>query len=499
MRNLGRNPLVSRTFLPWLGGLAVFVALATSLVSCGGNTPTTGAAGGTSSSTPSTGSIAVSLSDPPSCKFPHGTFEHVYVTIRSVQANPSYSADDNSPGWQELAPQLNAAPMQIDLFGQAPNSCLRATLGSNSAFPAGMYQAMRVLLVANSGAIGPLPMTNACAGQGFNCVVLHDGSVHQLQPTSDSNTGLKIPINRIFGQPISVGVGQDVDLNINFNACASIVLEASGQYRLNPAIWAYKVNTNNDSISGKVIDASTGAPVAVGATGAVLVALEGDDVPFSETVADSSGNFNFCPLPPPPGFFDVVAVAVNGNGAAYNPTITLSVPVGTNLSPIPVNIETGSPNTPAIFHGVVTASGGSASIDVTVSGAETISYLPIGSRWFTMPAEAGSSVLNISVASNAPCPSGAPLNANCATYTLIESPSNPRVAPFTTGTISYPPPPPGAVIYVIRLDAFVPLSGGKSSCSPSSKQMAIDMNGNLLAVVPGMTVQVNEIDFTGCS
>jgi hypothetical protein len=498
MRNLGRNPLVSRTFLAWLCGFAAFVALAISLVSCGGNTPTTGAGGGTSASNSSTGSIVVSLSDPPSCKFPHGTFEHVYVTIRSVQANPSFSADDNSPGWQELAPQLNAAPMQIDLFGQAPNSCLLATLGSNSALPAGTYQAIRVLLVANSGAAGPLPTTNACAGQGFNCVVLHDGSVHELQLSSDSNTGLKIPPGRMFGG-ISVGVGQDVDLNVNFNACASIVLEASGQYHLNPALWAYQVNTNNISISGKVIDASTGAPVAVGTTGAVLVALEGDDVLFSETVADSAGNFNFCPLPPNGGF-DVIAVAVNGSGAAYNPTITGSVPVGTNLNPIPVNIETGSPNTPAIFQGVVTASGGSASIDVTVSAAESIVLLPIGIRYFTMPAEGGnSSVSNISVVSNAPCPSGAPLNANCAIYTLIEPPSNPRFAYFTTGTISYPPPPPGAVFYAIQVEASIPLSGGKSSCSPSSKQMAIDMKGNSLAVVPGTTVQVNEIDFTGCS
>jgi hypothetical protein len=61
---------------------------------------------------------------------------------------------------------------------------------------------------------------------------------------------------------------------------------------------------------------------------------------------------------------------------------------------------------------------------------------------FTMPAEAGNSAeSNISLVSNAPCPSGAPPNANCATYALIEPPSNPRFAYFTTGTISYPPHP----------------------------------------------------------
>ena len=132
----------------------------------------TGTSGGT-------GTINVSMTDPPSCAFPNGNFTHVFITIRSVQANISSTADDNSSGWQELAPQLNNQPMQIDLFAAGSNSCLLTTLGSNTALARRQFlsQQIRLLLVPNSGGSGPFPATNNCNGQGFNCVVLQqDGS-----------------------------------------------------------------------------------------------------------------------------------------------------------------------------------------------------------------------------------------------------------------------------------------------------------------------------------
>src|SRR5439155_1024994 len=90
------------------GCVLMFAAMAAVMVfvSCGG--------GSSSTMGPQTANITVTLTDPPSCKFPNGAFEHVYVSVRSVQAHTSATADDNSAGWQELAPQLNTAPMQID-------------------------------------------------------------------------------------------------------------------------------------------------------------------------------------------------------------------------------------------------------------------------------------------------------------------------------------------------------------------------------------------------
>src|SRR6516164_10428202 len=95
------------------------------------------------------GTIVVSVSDPPSCKNPNGSFEHVYITVRSVQAHVDPKATESSSGWQELAPQLANQPMQIDLFSTAETNCILAQLGSAS-LPVGSYQQIRLLLVSNA-------------------------------------------------------------------------------------------------------------------------------------------------------------------------------------------------------------------------------------------------------------------------------------------------------------------------------------------------------------
>src|SRR5579864_932975 len=235
-----------------LGAFVAVAAIAAAFVSCGGSTSVTTMNG--------TGTINVSLTDPPSCKFPNGEFEHVFVSIRSVQAHTSATATDSTPGWQELVPQLNTTPMQIDLFGAGTNACLLAMLGSNTSLPAGTFQQIRLLLVANDAGGGPLPATNACGANGFNCVVLHDGSVHELDLSSQANTGLKIPPGQVVGGPITVAAGQDVDLNIDFNACASIIQEGNGQYRLKPVLTAGQVSANTTGISGQVVDSKTNLP-----------------------------------------------------------------------------------------------------------------------------------------------------------------------------------------------------------------------------------------------
>jgi len=162
------------------------------------------------------GMVNVTLSDPPSCMPPNGQFMHVYVTVRSVQAHIDPNASDNSSGWRELAAQLASQPMQIDLFSKPQTTCVLAQLGSAS-LPVGSYQQIRLLLVSNSPDAGSsLPANNACTGNGYNCVMLDDTTIHELQFSSQANTGLKIPPGQIVGGPLQVTAGQSVDLNIDF-------------------------------------------------------------------------------------------------------------------------------------------------------------------------------------------------------------------------------------------------------------------------------------------
>lgn len=473
--------------------LIVLAGSAASLVSCGGTVAVNSMNG--------TGTIHVTLTDPPSCAYPNGSFDHVYVTIRSVQANISGTAGDNDPGWQELAPQLNDQPMQIDLLSTTATECLLATLGSNTALPAGSYQQIRLLLVPNSGGSGPLPTTNECAGHGYNCVVMHDGTVYQLQLSSQANTGLKIPPGQIVGGPITVKPGQDVDLNIDFNTCASILREGNGMFRLKPVLTADQVSANRTGISGQIVDAGTGKPI-VGGT--VLVAVEeqganGADTLIMQAAADSSGNFNFCPLPTGQTY-DVVADAINGAGVAYNATVAIGVPGGTNLGTMALVAETGTNTGPTTFQGFVTATAGTAgaSVDVAASALQSVTLGDGSTRLVIVPA-AENSVANLSVNSNAGCPTTAPANSNCGEYTLIEPASNPSVGEFSAGKISYASPASGDVPYTIGVGAFAPTGSGAPDCTPSSASTSKNTAGNPLLASPGGTVNPMEIDFTGCS
>jgi hypothetical protein len=470
------------------------------IISCGGGT--------LSMQGPAMGTVTVSLSDPPSCMPPNGHFEHVYVTVRSVQAHISATAGDDTGGWQELAPQLASAPMQIDLFSKANTNCVLAQLGSAS-LPVGSYQQIRLLLVSNSPAAGaPVPSPNACAGNGFNCVFLDDGTIHELLLSSPDNTGLKIPPGQILGGPIQVAAGQSVDLNIDFNACASIVRQGNGKYRLKPTLTAQQVSTNNSGIGGQVVDSLTKAPIA----GNVIVAIEqtdstGVDRILMQTTADSQGNFRFCPLPT--GTFDIVVVALGTGNIPYNATAALNVPNGSNLGTIPLVAEVGATG-PAVLQGFVTAktATGGASADVSLAALQSITLSGGGTRQLNIPLQnapataltsAVTSTGLISISDSTNCPTGSPTGANCAQYTLVVPASNPSVGTFLAGGFTYSAPAGGDVLFTVDPQAAVPLSGGTPDCAPSEVMTSTDLNNQPLKVTAATITNVARTDFAGCS
>src|SRR5215469_13900274 len=236
--------------------------------------------------------VNVHVSDPATCEAPTGPFSHVYVTITDVEANVSSMAGDSDSGWVDLTPNLKGSPMQIDLLGQANNQCFLATLGDAQQLQAGNYQQIRLILADNSATI----TNNLCKGAA-NCVVLNDGTMHTLQLSSESKTGIKIPSGQIASGGFNIAAGQTKDLDIDFNTCESIVEEGNGQFRLKPVLHAGEVSTTSTSINGKILDNATGNPV----NGTVMVAVEQKDAAGVDRVqravlAGSDGSFVFCPL-----------------------------------------------------------------------------------------------------------------------------------------------------------------------------------------------------------
>src|SRR5215468_7400962 len=206
-----------------LVSFVVVVATVLVLVSCSGT-----------SSSSQTGFVNTAVSDPPTCSAPSGPYSHVFVTVTDVKIHTSSAAGANDSGFIDLTPNLKNNPQQVDLLAQASTECFLATLGSKIEIPAGSYQQIRIFLASDGTSIA----NNQCAsapGNAANCVVLtSDGSVHGLKLASEAQSGLKIPSGQIAGGNFTIASGQTKDLDIDFNACASIVATGNGQFILKP-------------------------------------------------------------------------------------------------------------------------------------------------------------------------------------------------------------------------------------------------------------------------
>ncbi len=439
---------------------------------------------------PGMGTVSVHISDPTTCEAPAGPYSHVYVTLRGVRAHRSAGAADGDAGWVDLAPGLATTPRQVDLLGDANASCFLASLGT-AQLEAGRYQQIRLLLLDNSS--GNLVANNQCSGNDANCVVLAaSNSVHALRLSSEVTTGIKIPSGQIAGGSFTVDQGQTTDLDIDLNACASIVVTGNGQFRLKPVLHAGEVSLQSSSISGKVVDSATSMPIS---GGTVIVALEqnvnGVDRVVQQTMADASGNFTFCPVMD--GTYDVVAAAVDGNGVAYAATVTTGVAGGTSMGNVPIIATTGMSTAVASIAGQATTSTGTAatSADLEISALQSIGNNVLA----TIPLAAQSAVtLSLATAADAACPA----NTNCAGYTLSVPGLNPNVGAFNSAGTTYMQNTLDPVGYTVDARAFVPMSGGAANCNPSGLMTSTLQGGGALVVTPGGSVTAETLAFTAC-
>ena len=444
------------------------------------------------SSSSKTATVQTTLSDPSTCKSPQGPFSHIYITVTDVQIHQNANASPSDSGWVDLTPELRKSPAQVDLLGAA-NQCFLATLGS-AGIPAGSYQQIRILLAPNSASVA----NNKC-GNNSNCVMLASDLTNTPQPllmSSQMQTGIKIPSGQIAGGQFVVASGDNKDLNLDFDACASIVTQGNGQFRMKPVLHAGEVTlqSTSTSISGSVIDFVTGQAVAGGNT---VVALEqkdasGVDRVVMETVPDSNGGFSFCPLPS--GTYDVVVSAVNGAGTAYATTVITGVQTGSTLGTIPLTPAL----VPGSINGTVTSSGGGAgvAVDVTLSALQSITVS--GNTYeVTIPlATQSTATAALSTAAGASCSAG----TDCATYTLSVPASTPSVGAFTSGSNQSPAPPVvGPSCYTVDAQELLPGQAPQTDCTPSDLQTS-QTNGNApLLATSGVNVTAATLAFTGCN
>jgi uncharacterized protein DUF4382 len=447
-----------------------------------------GCGSGTSSPASMATTVNLHISDPATCGAPQGQFSHVYVTITDVLIHQSASANANDSGWVDLAPGLKSRPMQVDLLGLATNQCFLASLGSTGIQP-GNYQQIRVMLADNASTIEG----NKC-GASANCVTLTsdaNSTPHTLLLSSESQTGIKIPSGQIAGGQFSVAAGQTKDLNVDFNACASIVTLGNGQFRLKPVLHAGEVSLTSSSISGTALDSVTHQPIV----GNIVVALEQKDSNnvdrvIMETIAGVNGSFVFCPVPA--GTYDIVISAINATGTAYAATVITGVQPGNSLGNVPLSAA----GVPASLKGQITSSTGSAAV---VADIQLSALQPITVNSATILITTPLPQFPAATATLLTAPGTCPANTDCVNYTLAVPAANPSVGAFvTTGSQTPAAPAAGTVNYTVDALAFVPGQAGTADCTPPHLQMSQTSTSTPLTATAATIVTAATLSFSGC-
>lgn len=482
-----------RAHLARFSATALIASALIAIAGCGG-----GGGGGSTTS----GTVTTALSDPPSCK---ATLDQVWVTIADVKAHLNANAGPGDSGFVDLTPGLASAPKQIDLLSAPDTECLLATLGSTSGLPPGTYQQIRIILVANDATGVTLSTnggTNQCASVGgFNCVADSSATLHLLSLPSEANTGIKIPPGQLAGGALTIVAGKGLDLDIDFNACTSVVHAGhSGKFILKPTLRAGELGVN-PLIAGEVVVGSvSGTSVIVPSTSpqavpnAVVwleqqsrtVAVQGsattDTVEnfIGSTVTDSSGHFEFCPVAA--GSYEIVADAASlpGGAGSSNATVTTGIAVSSSGGPnnltLPVVAEANGPGT--VDGAFTTANSNSSTVDdITfthlqqfVAGAQAIQALV---PFFTVNGAASTTpaVTTTGPVPGTDCsitPAGCSGNTHCAcvTYTapnsnLVAGAASTTGNGYTIGT---------ATSVASSLDGSASQEGSSNSvsvCSPS--------------------------------
>lgn len=260
---------------------------AAALTACGG-----GSSGGGATPTPppvpTTGTLAVALTDAPACGF-----DAVFVTVTKVRVHASANAAETDSGWIDIT---LAAPRKINLLNLS-NGVLEA-LGS-ATLAAGKYAQVRLVL-------------DAVNGLGSPNTVVPTGSIAEqaLDTPSSVQNGIKI-----VGD-IDVVAGQRTDIVLDFDACKSVVTRGTGRYALRPSVKLVPAALNG--ISGFVSATVLGSKVRV-------TAQQNGNIIASAAPNPNTGEFLLPRLVP--GNYDVV---IGADGRASS--VVTGVPVASATS-----------------------------------------------------------------------------------------------------------------------------------------------------------------------
>lgn len=156
----------------------------------------------------------------PASAFAGPQIAHLFVTLAGLDIHSDALAGDDDPGWQPLAPELQAHPIQVDLLADAHRNSSGAGL-PDAVLPAGIYRQIRLRL-GNQPTAESAFETNHCGGVGSHCAVMFDGQVRPLVfPLSRRD--MRILFEELPGRGLYVPPDSVVTLVIEFDPNRSSV------------------------------------------------------------------------------------------------------------------------------------------------------------------------------------------------------------------------------------------------------------------------------------
>jgi hypothetical protein len=394
---------------------------------------------------------------------------HVYVTISDIKAHRS---GKHMAGFVSLT---SGEPEQFDLLFGLPESeeffdaedCPIVSMGGTGLLP-GTYQQIRLLIVNNGATNGGEPIippdSNECSALGstvYNCVEA-DGKLQPLTIPSGSETGIKIPSSQITKGGLKIAANQGVDLDVDIDACQSLVVHGGGKghghgkgkgggsstYSFKPVLHSGEVSLE-PIIAGLVVAGNTSGPgervnpgkspvadATVWLEAAPSAVTIGNPTPTAETAqvnevaaatsTDSDGNFAFCPVPAGKYVIVVDSAHVLPGANPSNATITTGVTVSTSGGPnnLVIPLIGGSSPAAQLDAQLTTqaASSAGAGDDIAFLAAQTMApgtQAPI-------PLYEGTSGSPVTTVAHG-CPLVCPIGTNCACPTIAAPPDNPVI------------------------------------------------------------------------
>lgn len=463
--------------------LVVVLAALGLLIACSGSGSTS-----TSKST-SVGSVMTVLSDPTTCGPPNGVFSHVYVTVTDVQINQSSTAAAGDSSWVDLTPGIS--PKTIDLLGSTDTQCLLGQLSNGAvSLQAGSYQQIRIVLAGTGN-------NTSCGSAGPNCVMLANDSTntpHSLLLSSQDQNGIKIPSGQIAGGQFVVAAGQTKDLDVHFDACASIVMQGNSQYRLKPVLLAGEVSLQNNLISGQLVD-KTGVPL-VGLTAVATLQQKdtttGVDVVKQQVKVDPiTGKFSFCPLLIS-GPADLVVVAYDSSKViSYAPSVVTGVAAGAavNVQMLVVNTTSSGGTTTTAGLSSIKGEADTSNTGGTTATAAQVTLATIedaGNSLFVTIPVVGSTTSTPTVTTAAPTAPAtcATANSDCAQF-VLQVPGAPPNVGAAAATITWAQ---------ATGDGSYKVQGTATTCSPQT------VTSDATALPSGTDVTLTKpLVFAGCT